>query len=556
MENTWIRYVDRSYQQIKSQVITIMQARVPEITDHSESNIFVKMLSIWSAIAEMLGYYTDNVARESHLDSARLYASHISKARTLDYPVKSSIPATVDIEFTLNVPAPSAITIPANTRVRKTGSAIDYFTSTTIIIPIGATVGVVSAKQRVEVVGAAVGIALGTESEEIVIGTSIANDTAILIVNGTPWTPKLTLAFSLGADEHFVQSVNKLQETVFIVGNDFNAKKLTAGDTLTANYYVTDGLDGNVAASTITTIVSTITLPVGVTITCNNPNPAVGGQDVETMAQLKKRIPLSIRTMWTAVTRYNYRDIAELAAGVARAKEFFNCGKTVDIYIVPDGGGIATALLCSDTETWFDDKREICVPVRVKPAGTVHVQLIIDLRVLPQYVNASTAALVADRLVVFGSVANQEIMGTMQLSDVYETIEETTGVKHSNIVKMTPVPYARPLGSNVYQLLWTRVVNIGSTVSLKWVIRVIIGGVGAAASYEIIRNNVYLGTFNPGTAHSFSEINFTVSNVSTYTTGQQWEFYTYPFYGTLELLEPSIPIIELADISISATGGI
>jgi len=56
LTQSWVKYIDRSYQQIKQNTITNMQAKVPEITDHTEGNIFVKMISIWSGISEMLGY--------------------------------------------------------------------------------------------------------------------------------------------------------------------------------------------------------------------------------------------------------------------------------------------------------------------------------------------------------------------------------------------------------------------------------------------------------------------------------------------------------------------
>lgn len=37
-----------------------MQTKVPEITDHTESNLFVKIISIWAALVELLHYYIDN----------------------------------------------------------------------------------------------------------------------------------------------------------------------------------------------------------------------------------------------------------------------------------------------------------------------------------------------------------------------------------------------------------------------------------------------------------------------------------------------------------------
>jgi hypothetical protein len=41
-----------------------------------------------------------------------------------------------------------------------------------------------------------------------------------------------------------------------------------------------------------------------------------------------------------------------------------------------------------------------------------------------------------------------------------------------------------------------------------------------------------------------------------YAANNQWEFYTYPYFGTVELAEPSLPVSIAGDITINATGGL
>ena len=119
LDNKWIRYIDRTYQQIKDRVLTDMQVLVPEITDHTESNPYVNMLSIWAGIAEMLGYYIDNAAREAHLSQARLYWSGVKIANAYDYRIHSHLASSADLTFRLNKMAVSDIQIPANTEVQN-----------------------------------------------------------------------------------------------------------------------------------------------------------------------------------------------------------------------------------------------------------------------------------------------------------------------------------------------------------------------------------------------------------------------------------------------------
>jgi len=54
LNNPWVGYITRSYKQIKSELLNRLGIAVPEITDHSPSNIMVIILDMFSGIAEML----------------------------------------------------------------------------------------------------------------------------------------------------------------------------------------------------------------------------------------------------------------------------------------------------------------------------------------------------------------------------------------------------------------------------------------------------------------------------------------------------------------------
>ncbi len=75
LDNPWVGYITRSYQQIKDSLLSRMVTNNPEITDHSESNILVIIIGMFAGIAEMLGYYIDNMAREAFIATARKFTS-------------------------------------------------------------------------------------------------------------------------------------------------------------------------------------------------------------------------------------------------------------------------------------------------------------------------------------------------------------------------------------------------------------------------------------------------------------------------------------------------
>ena len=54
--NPWLTPYQRSFDSIKAKLKTSLNKNVPEITDFSEGNIFIIIISIFSAIAEVLHY--------------------------------------------------------------------------------------------------------------------------------------------------------------------------------------------------------------------------------------------------------------------------------------------------------------------------------------------------------------------------------------------------------------------------------------------------------------------------------------------------------------------
>ena len=52
--NNWLNPFQRSFNDIKSTLISKLRARVPEMSDYSEGNIFILIISIFSAIYTLI----------------------------------------------------------------------------------------------------------------------------------------------------------------------------------------------------------------------------------------------------------------------------------------------------------------------------------------------------------------------------------------------------------------------------------------------------------------------------------------------------------------------
>lgn len=552
--NTWISYIDRSYQQIKDRVLTRLQSKTPEITDHSESNIFVKMLGIWSGIAEKLGYYIDNWGRDSFIPLTRQYSSAVLIAQSYDYRIFSNLPASTDITFYLEAINALDVVIPANTEVKST-AGYRFFTVSTATILAGNIEVTVSAIQKVYNTGLSLGLTNGSANQKILISDiSIADKTAVVNIAGDVFTHVDTFAYSSPTDKVFRMTVNTDRKSILEFGDGLTGEIPVNGGEVTIDYFSCEGSKANVPAEDIVEIVSVLSVPPGAVISCTNDNQASGGANIESLAELQSRIPLSIRTLAVAVTEGNFIDIANQAPSVSQSALSFNCARVVTMYIVAVGGGIASEALCQSVNDWFNPKRRLFnVVVETYPAGNLELILVANVTALVNYQNTVVESAITSNLTTVFSMENQEIGGQINISDIYEVIENTAGVKNSNISKVSVIPYARSV-QNFVPLNWNKTVKNTGTSVLTWVITLI-----NATTYHVFRNSSFMGSFTIGSLASFPEIDFIVS-AGAYTVGDSWEFKTYPdpfpALGVTQIDEFSVPVFSAINITLNVQGGI
>lgn len=553
-ENPFLSYTDRSYEQIKADALDYVALNAPEITDHNETNPLVAIVSVYAAIAEMMNLYIDNVAREQFLSSLRRYVSAVNIAKESDYRIACKQPASVDLVFTFTSSAGnpfSGFTILAGTEV-QTSDGVSFYTTQDLTIPaspLSSVNGTVSAINEVAVSGVSIGTSDGTALQTFTLPTDVSSFSVVAIINAIVWANVESLIYEGSTSQSFRQTVNENMQAIIQFGDDVNGAIPTIGDNVIINYNSTNGIDGNVDSNSITNIISAIVPPATFTVSVTNPNAAAGGSNVESLASLKRNIPLLNRTNNRAVTEQDYIDIGNLNPQVAQTSIDYDCGKFVDIYIVPINGGIASSVLLSNITDFYEARRLITTSINVLAAGEIPIVLDINLRVLSSYVQADIITAVETNLQTFFDPSNQKIGGTLHISDIYETIENTTGVANSTINLLVARPYGRPI-SGSSALVWTREILPASGSNAYW--RVVFT---TGTSYQLFKDNNFLGTFTTGVLVTQTEVEFTITG--TYVLGDQFEFWTYPYAANdLDFTEQSIPIIDLADVTINATGGL
>lgn len=548
--NDFIGYIDRSYQQAKTSILSNIRVYIPEMTDNTENNIFIRIAGVWSGILEQLGYYIDNKAREVYIPTLRKFVSIAKIAKLFDYRIRGNSAASTTVTFYFDSSLPSNVLVPSGTKI-GTKEGINFITLADVTILAGQVSADVQAKNWSPVSNLLLGVSTGFADQIYDLETNVVDGSIVLRVDTDTYLAVDTLAYSIGTSLNFVETVTEQQKMSVIFGDGINGKIPPISKNIYVDYFTSDGNAGNVGIGSITEVISTVSgIPTGFILKVVNNVNANGGVDQEGLEILRKRIPLSIRTLDRAVTEQDYEDIAELFNGVEKATVDFECGKTVDIYIAPVGGGPASPTLLSDVTNYFEDKRMITTKVRLLSAGQIQIYIEADVTVLPNYTNSATGALVLANLLEYLSPENQEISGQVFEGDVYQTMEDSFGVKVTQLKKLYALPFALPTPTTLLALNWTRTLKPASVSLKSWRIKM-----SNTTVFQLFRENVFLGLFNVGTTYDFDELQFIVASDS-YTAGMEWGFNTYNFFGSIVLDEFSIPYADSSTITLNVSGGI
>lgn len=544
LSNPWVGYWERGYRQIKTSLINRLKTTAPDVTDHSESNLLIIIISMFSGLVEQLHYYIDSIARESFLGTARKFASVVKLTRPLDYRIKSYLPASVDLYFTYlginNVAV--AITqegqIPAGTII-KTANGTPFITVKTLVVKVGDSFGVVSAKQQEQVVSQLLGVSTGAANQEHIIPGFYAHNTMELTVDGVNWILKNTLARSLPTDLHYIIDVGEDKIPYIRFGNSINGAKPTANKNIVGTYYVTEGATSNgISPDTINILDSNLVLPTPATQIriLNNLQP-IGGSDVESLDDIRTNAPLTIRTLERAVTIQDYKDLVIQADGVAKANVVYVAGKDVDVYIAPNGGGVASQSLLDDTGDYLDNLKMITTRINMKSAGItpVVVKAVVKARFRADKIQAKLDA--ENILGTTFSFENQDINGRIAMSDVIAVVDGLQRVDTIDIIGLYTLPYPFPQGHNT-ALNWARETLITSNETAQW--RLVYAGV----DFRLFYNGAFVANIAINTPY-IDPRNLITFNLlaSMYSVGQAWEFTSYPFNKTIKVEDNTIPII-------------
>lgn len=458
--NKWLNPYQRSYQQIKAKLVeSLMGLKDPQgqklITDYSEGNILIIILSLFAAIAEVLHYYVDNMARETFLSTARRYDSVVKHGALVDYHARAAIAATVDVILSRSITGNSIgakLTIPQGTLFTDSSgnswlSARDviwHSNVTTCKVPIiqHERYTASALNNRVIPTGDRVILNLGTLPN----GKYYEQGSMSLQIGGETWVLVDTFAKSKPTDKHFMVSVDESLSPYIMFGDGTFGKKPAAGAKITnVVFYLTNGTQGNVKSNTITSVPSVISSSI-TDATVSNAYDAGGGSNYENFTMLKEHIPLSVKTLGVAITKEDFESLAMLVDGVNKAKADYECGRKLTVYISPDGGAVASSELINRVYNLLSQRAPMTTWLKVKSAGKVRIILEMDVTGKKSYKTAEIQTQILTALYNAYSPEQAQIGGSVRVSDIYALIDNLSTVDYLHLTKF----YIKPWPTTIY----------------------------------------------------------------------------------------------------------
>lgn len=460
--NKWLNPYQRSYQQIKAKLVESLMGLKDKdgqklITDYSEGNILIIILSLFAAIAEVLHYYVDNMARETFLSTARRYDSVVKHGALVDYHARAAIAATVDVILSRSITGNSIgakLTIPQGTLFTDQSgnswlSARDvtwYSNVTTCKVPIIQHEKYTTSALNNMVIptGDRVQLNLGTLPN----GKYYEHGSMSLQIGGESWVLVETFAKSKPTDKHFMVSVDESLNPYIMFGDGTFGKKPAAGAKITnVVFYLTNGSQGNVKSNTITSVPSVISSSI-TDATVSNAYDAGGGSNYENFTMLKEHIPLSVKTLGVAITKEDFESLAMLVDGVNKAKADYECGRKLTVYISPDGGAVASSELISRVYNLLSQRAPMTTWLKVKSAGKVQIILEMDVTGKKSYKTAEIQTQILTALYNAYSPEQVEIGGSVRVSDIYALIDNLSTVDYLHLTKFYIKPWPTTLYGN------------------------------------------------------------------------------------------------------------
>ena len=228
----------------------------------------------------------------------------------------------------------------------------------------------------------------------------------------------------------------------------------SAGTVLTIKYLVGGGVAANTPANTLNTLVSFGGTVTGNTdsLTFNNPQPAAGGKDGDTVEELRENALRAFNEQGRAVTLQDYtvRSLSlptkygSIAKVYVTQDQLTNPNPRIDTII--DSNPLSLSLYtlaydnnknviqASDTlknnlKTYLSEYMLLTDAINIKDAFVVNIGVNFEVIIRPNYIGRDVLLSCTNRLIEYFNIAKWNINQPVNLSSIYTLLDQEKGVQ-------------------------------------------------------------------------------------------------------------------------------
>ncbi len=375
-------YTRRDIDLIDDEVDKFIVHFLPIIKNTSKANVGRLFLRIIEGLIDKLNYSIDARFRQTVLRTVSELQSVLDTAELVRYVPSMVSAATTDLIVAAigGVAGVGGIPIPQYQQfLSETAPVKPFIALESGSIPEGGLSTTVASIQGVRVVDQVIlASATGEANEEILMPvTKTPKDYLEVKVAAVSWTRVVDFRDSEPEDLHFMVRLDEDLYLTVISGDGTYGSKFGVAAQVTSTYIQCLGEDGNTPRDKITGIVGSLAQTAYVT----NPEIASGGSDGDAYYDVVRKAPRQASTFWIAGNDRGYESLAEsLVDGVYRAIAEPGDGPLMNLYILPNGGGVASSALLTLTESTLAPREIHGMVMNALAIASAHIW--IDMRVV------------------------------------------------------------------------------------------------------------------------------------------------------------------------------
>lgn len=573
----------RTYEDHRTFMLRLAQQLTPEWTDFYPHDPGVVLIESFAASLDILSSYIDVAVGEAHWSSAQRRTSLVNLCGLIGYTPTGPTSASVTVDVT----ATSPVTLrginsvgfePFRIGITPVQGQKQYEFELVEETSFSGTESLTFLEGRTilqEVMGSSDGTpgqSFTTRKNNVTTSADGSYAIVVEVNNGSVWEEWSSAAdnvffYSTSTDQHYTFETTSTFGLRVIFGDGTNGAIPTQGtDNIRITYRVGGGSQANFIGEGK---VNRIKTPVaGVTSVASTTTPS-GGDDAETLEEIRRNAPALFATGNRVVTQDDYESLARSIGGVHKVKiaRYENSPVVQAVYVavtgnnpVPNGTWnfkkqTGTGLLGS-VGAILRTKMLSSLKLQVLPITALPIVIDIEVQVRRNYSQSQVKARITDAITNFVATSDSTKIPTLlAFSEFVDALHDVEGVQYINVNQFRRQPYLEEFVVGYANATITSLSLNNQSKSDVYTIRF-----NDATTFTVESQNIGVQTNSGvvGTMYSTDDgtLSFTVTaGTEANKAGDTYVIRTSDYAGNIEVRDNEIPVLSITP-TITMSGGI